>query len=320
MTFNDQIKRTSTLLLSLFFTAAALSGQTGDGGGHGSPSPYVYIKTCFQVLNITEDNLSFSILNNGTSFRINGVPISSLPTYFLIEEWDINGADVYNYNELSDADYSVYNHPTTGDELIEYNKQINGSWAVNNNLFHFDSEVTRIVFTEYRDDPNNPGQLVPGFKTTLNVRNPEDIFEAWRWNGSSSGAPPTEKCLEFNDFLLDVTNDLPGFCSNLSAGDITLTPPTPVGWPSNFSHAVQIKDFQNRTVPTPENYCEDKCSEMEAPPNHPEPVPCGCIEFDLEIILEPCDDANFPCPTLNFTIPLTICCTCDVRKDMGSND
>lgn len=56
---------------------------------------------------------------------------------------------------------------------------------------------------------------------------------------------------------------------------------------------------------------------------NPNPIPCGCITFDLEITIKPCDGMpSPPCEDkiLETIYPFTLCCSCVIRKNDIPND
>ncbi len=59
--------------------------------------------------------------------------------------------------------------------------------------------------------------------------------------------------------------------------------------------------------------CED-CYPLSAPHYYPNPVPCGCEEYNLEVTLTPCPTQLCP-PLLGILNEnVTICCSCDIRS------
>lgn len=70
------------------------------------------------------------------------------------------------------------------------------------------------------------------------------------------------------------------------------------------------------------NYCLDLITTTILPPgNYPNPVPLGCIEFDMEITLLPCEyyESDPNCPPLVLNKKINICCSCDIRPSNPNN-
>ena len=123
-----------------------------------------------------------------------------------------------------------------------------------------------------------------------------------------------KSCLTFNNYAFDLDfHGLEGLCvlprykltsKSLRPGYLGL----PVGWRTRW---IEIP-YDWPPIPA---HCanEPNGGHCTSPPHLPEPVPCRCINFDLDIILDPCGGNHILCPPIHLKKEVEICCSCDVR-------
>lgn len=123
-----------------------------------------------------------------------------------------------------------------------------------------------------------------------------------------------KSCLTFNNYAFDLDfHGLEGLCVlpeykltsksqkpdylGLPLGWYTRWIGTPYVWPNIPAHCAN----------------EPNGAHCTSAPHLPEPVPCRCIPFDLEIKLGSCGGHHIDCPPIHIKKEIEICCSCDVR-------
>lgn len=129
--------------------------------------------------------------------------------------------------------------------------------------------------------------------------------------------PKEGTCHTFSSFNFDVDVNLPGFCGNFLKGKLRLANPNSpnnMGLPPNW----QSQDLYKNDPVTfilPQNCADtltDPCIYVGNPP--PYPVPCRCVDFIMDFEIVPCTENEDICPNLLGSIPIKICCRCDMTR------
>jgi len=128
-----------------------------------------------------------------------------------------------------------------------------------------------------------------------------------------------KSCLTFDDYAFDLNFlNLDGMCV-IPTYKLTSKSQYPgyLGLPLNWESI----PFSSSTWPNIPANCanEPNGPECTANGNEPEPVPCKCINFDLEIKLDACNGDYIECPTIVINRDIKICCSCDVRPPVNNN-
>jgi hypothetical protein len=119
-----------------------------------------------------------------------------------------------------------------------------------------------------------------------------------------------DDCNRYNNFSLSAPISLPGFCGGIEFS--IKRKPENITDP-NAVNEVLLSGFSNLDLLALAPDCED-CYPLSAPHYYPNPVPCGCEEYNLEVTLTPCPTQLCP-PLLGILNEnVTICCSCDIRS------
>ncbi|MFT5157073.1 MAG: hypothetical protein ACI9NN_001093 [Bacteroidia bacterium] len=234
------------------------------------------------------------------------------PDYWHIERY--NGVDQwkpvdYLSSGLSNSVFNQVYDPASGKVLVEAIDHESSSQVFNSNVFDLgdDLEYPYIIFTPYHITPN-PNTLDPGNNTlTAHIKPPSELI--------TFKPGDDEECYNFNNMNVWKIHDIEGFCGFINGG-ISIAQPVPAGFDPSFSTTF---DFNNSfSLEEPLTHCDD-CIIATAPASNPDPVPCGCVKYTLEIRIEPCTEAPPGCEALEFTEEIQVCCRCDVREEFPND-
>ena len=230
--------------------------------------------------------------------------------YFRIQTFDQDGYELsYDYSGLVTSEFPLATHSRGGFDVVTASTVVGGNQIFNQEEFSFDTDVKSVLITPYHWTGSAPNQTLDptNYSATLNIKTGAEAF----------GFEPTNStCYTFDNFATTYSNILDGFCGEVS-GEVSIVPPVPPGWSSVFSQTFNIEG--NTDISTPVDYCITTCGNATAHYYEPDPVPCGCIDFNLDITILPCDAMSEVCPNYNFSIAIEICCTCDVRENPPGN-
>lgn len=269
---------------------------------------FIAVHSCYQTVVFDGPAKSFNMLES-TKYKFS-YPATSTVDYFRIQTYDANGFELtYDYNGLVTTDFPLAIHSTGGFTVVTASTVVGGSQIFNQELFSFDSDVKSVLITPYHWTGTAPNETLDpsNYTATFNLKTGAEAF---------SFEPTGNSCYTFDNFATSYSNILDGFCGTLSA-QVSIVPPVPAGWSPVFSQTIDLNGTTDITTPT--NYCLDECGNMTAPYYLPDPVPCECIDFKLDITVSPCTDMQSDCPDLDFSIDIEICCSCDVRENPPAN-
>lgn len=227
--------------------------------------------------------------------------------YWHFELWDWEGAGLV-------VDFDAMGLLRNGHhmylDMVSAKYYDNEVYHYNTNLFYLGDSVKSLTITPVAI---SGGVYSYGARIHIDLKTPQEAF---------TFESIDDNCFTFDDFSVVYSTILDNLCHPPDAR-LKSVPPSLPGW-QLYNEAVDWGS--SRTIPTPENFCPDECTGATAPYTTPDPVPCGCIPFELEITLYPCDEMPqveppqaFACPPLTFTVPLEICCECDVRETPPAN-
>ncbi len=280
-----------------------------------------FIESCYQKIDIASavgNPKKVLNLNGQTTFKFGqtGNPSSGvnlITDKIRIQVLDANGivGDLFNLGGGHSLSDGIFNWVWIGDSipLIEIKKNIEGAdYIVNPNVFTF-GNITGTIITTY--DQNNT------IRESINLEFVNNLEDAFAFSPGNSAS-----CYTFDPFKMEFSTVLDNLCEGV---DVKLN--IPFGSPASsfFSpnYSVSFNDLFGRysyfkttnltRTMNNGNWCE-QCNNIAAE-WVPEPVPCGCVDFDLHITLKSCKD----CPDLDLILSIPICCSCDIRSSLPQN-
>ncbi len=259
------------------------------------------------------DNPNFLNLGGTVQFFFTSLQSYTLTTgYMRIEVQDAigNWADITTVGlgqSLADTDYQWVTNTDGGETypVIKIKNQNGSSYDINPNFFTLGN------YKSVRLSTLGAINTTPTGSTKINLVN--SVEEAFVMN-PDDGA----NCYTFTPFSYNVNSILDNLCSP----DIDIKFQLPSGsmnagfFPPGWSVSKQLdndgdgSDFFN----TPNGTWCDQCIGVTAPYNAPNPVPCGCLNFEVVISIEPCNNAPTDCEPLEMSFQIEVCCSCDVRE------
>lgn len=311
------IKFTLAGFIVLLVTSTASFGQ----GTTGTTSSGYNIQSCYHVLNPSNSNPTLNVLNTG-GFKFNySNNAGARPDYVKIVTYDKSGVFMgFNYHSMGIADgtFHIAQHPVHGDLVAVMGYDVyEDLWVKNNNTFTFPEGAESVEITTYHWTGNVGQETLDesSYKLTFNLIDPSQAFSL----------DPTEQgCFTFDNFTIGYSHILDGFCGYLSNPKLSIAPPPPTGsgWNANFTQ--QLFFNTQTTINQPHwqggtSWCDDACTGVTAPHYISDPVPCGCVDFDVTVELTPCPTADADCPIVEIKLPISICCDCDVREISPQN-
>jgi hypothetical protein len=269
------------------------------------------LTNCFQTVDLdggTKNIIPFvdyQFLQTGASFY----------DLVSIEAFDINGIQTtFNYDGLTEPPFQLWlNVPisTPPDPAIVHKDAvelyINGQ--NNTGKFSFGNDVDYIVITPLNVDES--GNVFSTIPTTLQFTT---LLEAITFESEQS-------CFTFDNFKLNLDNILDGFC-----GDYHFDLKKHWSDIADPNDPANVHEDLNIGVETDLINFDDHCAEClgmsaEPPSVNPDPVPCGCRTFEIDLTIEPCP-AYLPedCDDLHIFTQIDICCECDIRSSEPSTN
>lgn len=304
-----------------FIVLLALSTLTYAQSPNGPTSIGYSLESCYHLLTPSNTNNTLNVLNVGAfNFKFSN-NAGARPDHIRIKMFDDNGNFIgYNYHEIGLADdvFTVTQHPDHGVlvSVVGFDV-VNAKWVINQNKMLFPENATTVEITAYHwtGDAGNQTLDPNNFKLRFNLFKAEDAFTLEPWE---------DDCFTFDNFNMRYTHILDGFCGSLSNPIITLIPPPPSGsgWNEDFTQQVFFNTLTNINQPHWQggvSWCDDACMDATAPHYITNPVTCGCVDFEVKVMLEPCPTGPADCPPVEIVLPLKICCDCDVRETAPQN-
>jgi hypothetical protein len=291
----------SLLILNLFSFA-----QEPTGG--------IRLVNCFQNVDVSSSG-AYNFLKG--DFRFDVIGTNSNLDYISIEAFDENGDLLQldpNWYGLYDSDLGyipkrivIQKETSSGFQYLTWKTALdmyvvpNGA---NNKWFSIPDEVSKLKIKTYTNVVDT--LHIEGTEIEMNFLSYEESLNLEINNGSS--------CLSYNNFNLDYSLNVSGFCGNLTSKIKTL--PNTIGEPE-FSQDYefgQTENLEHRAA-----HCAECLNVSALPyPVNPNPVPCGCRTYQLEVTYQACS-AMYPCPDVTFIKEISICCNCDVRSITNQN-
>lgn len=279
-----------------------------------------FLESCYQRIDFASSNSQTKfVFNDGTTnfnFGQIGSPSSgvNLRTDMIrIQVRDSNGllVDLLNLGRGLSLSDSIFNWVWIGDSvpLIEIKKDIGlPDYVVNTNSFTF-GDTESATITTYSGMTINE---------TVHISFINDLSSAFQTTPANSAS-----CYKFNPFSMDFSTLLDDLCEGVDI-ELSLPQNSPAAsyFPPNYSYTdngifgpFSVEKTINISDNIPfGNWCHDACYNIGAPPG-PEPVPCGCVDFNLKITLKSCKN----CPDLDVNTTIPICCSCDIRGPYPEN-
>jgi|GEM_PF-1976784 len=286
------------------------------------PSSIGYsLSSCFHTLTPNNTGKTLNVLNLGEFHFDYTSNAGAQPDFIRIRLYDNTGEVIgyeYEHMGLGDDIYNVSRHPDYGMLVAVHGLDVwKEKWLVNKNAFIFSDYVGSVEITMYHWTGDKGSRtLDPSlYQLKLNFVSPDEAFAP-----KSNNAP----CLTFDNFDLGIDQPLNGFCGRFRSPQLTPRRPIPDGSGWNPNNNYDVVFGQHISIPQPQtdngvSWCDDERTKQNASPTAPNPVPSGCINFDLKYELEPCANANANCPTVDIIKTISVCCTCDVRPIGPSN-
>jgi hypothetical protein len=308
------------LSAGLVFTLSAIVGVTNANTNFVTNG---FIKNCYQKVDLSQQGVTFNFLNIGGAgvfnFGSDGMPPhTGFKTEFIriqvMEYGSSSYQDLYTLGgglSLQDATFNWVNHTNNGltFPVIEMKKYTQGmDYVINTNSFTFGSyQSVKLTIIEQ----SNSHDINLNLFETLN-----EVITLVPSDGRT--------CFTFDPFSLDVSTILDGLCSGVGSGSsIKLTPSanspilpyltSPFPFIDEIGLSGLYKSDNSQLYIDNTTWC-DQCINMVAEWYLPDPVPCGCADFDLEFTLYPCVGSSSNCPPIVLTKTIQICCSCDIRS------
>jgi hypothetical protein len=308
------IKTFTTNFKAAFFTV--LFGSTiTTAFSQGTTSSGYSIESCYQIILPSNANPTLNVLRAGTfGFKYTN-NAGARPDQIRIKMYDQMGGFLgYDYHGIGIADdlFTVSLHPDHGVLVaVEGWDEWAGKWVVNRNSMIFPDDVATVEISTFHwtGDQGNQTLDESTRKLRFNLISLEDAFTLESQDGS---------CFTFDNFNVSISNMLDGFCGTLINPILSIAPPPPIGsgWSSTFTKSIPFHTPLAIDLPTNSNgltWCEEKCTDVTAPAHSTYPVPCGCVDFFVDLKLAPCPTSDADCPIIDLRIPISVCCDCDVR-------
>jgi hypothetical protein len=295
----------SILFSGILFITTNLSMAQGANGG-------LTINNCYQFLNVDDPTEDFNVLkgqklwfNYAENYWPKALSIKTVDVNNVEKVWSVED---YNGSGLK-GDYPYWFHPYTTDEGLDVVplKRYSGSaegYIKNRYAFSVGEDVKTIELKIWGFPENGEEHLLE-HKVTMDVLSIEEAF--------SFTNPLNESCFTFENFHVNLSSVLDGFCGD-AIGYLWQVPP--LANPNNQIDPIKLEFKEPISLSTLDGYCES-CINATASSSLPEPVPCGCSNFSIDINIKPCQSTEprpIECPDLNFSLPIDICCDCDVRN------
>ena len=295
----------NTWLLTMFVGHAFSQG----------PLAHPRLQTCFQLLEFDGLNQNKNILRSSSYQFLYTANAAVNPDYWRIEVYDVNGLPMTtNYVDMGLDDglfWPVINVPGIG-KIVKAQRESNGEWITNNEVFHFDGDVEYVTITsiQYKEFPPNSGNWIYQEESNylhLSMKEAGEVIDLRNNSG--------EGCYTFSNFnfALTISESLEGFCGSFGEVCLELTQyPLPVHSPYPYKRCAMLTENPNNLFAF-DDFCMENCGDAIAPYYIQDPVPCGCMKFSLSAIIEPCIEAPEDCESAEILFDLNICCDCDVR-------
>jgi hypothetical protein len=286
---------------------------------------YPQLENCWQKITVEKNgqNSPYYLLKNNKGKAEFKITHSGNPTsfrYFQIWQKYIgsNTGKILDWNSLTDSGYEwkYFNVGFPGDTAKKYPVIINGpvastDWKTRNISLDLDN------FDEFRLNLFSENQAYPGGPFVINPIVSNVLLKFVDIADYMTIKPKEGTCHTFSSFNFDVDVNLPGFCGNFLKGKLRLANPNSpnnMGLPPNW----QSQDLYKNDPVTfilPQNCADtltDPCIYVGNPP--PYPVPCRCVDFIMDFEIVPCTENEDICPNLLGSIPIKICCRCDMTR------
>jgi hypothetical protein len=322
-TSNKQQATSNKLKLCLIFIFTLFCGNS-FGQGPNPPGGSYWIENCYQEGEIntlitrefkmwTETNY-IEIIPRDHSGNI--LPLFNAITWSLV---DYDTIQQNGYGFFSDLPFATYIEETESwvyssiEAFLTFNTE-NGDFS---DWFSFSEEVKTVTINLL--NWNGILGAYTGNPIEINFEDPEDLINV----------TIPEECQTLDDFVFFATHNIEGLCEPL-VYNMILPNHIPNSSSTNNKKIFPFSGspFQeSNSLEYYEDYCYNECFDPHLPEYplslNPNPIPCGCITFDLEITIKPC--SHMPSPPcedkiLETTYPFTLCCSCDLRFDDTPND
>jgi hypothetical protein len=294
-----------------FFLPNVLKSQALPG--------YLEVSTCFQTItDVNGKNIkllksngqrSFKVRSAGGTGAVYGVMIDGLDpddyfvspnlgtTYELVRQSLLDSLDYpmvyWNFPQAADGSLVFTLDPSTVSNIVNITIIKEQLVFINGQPSGF-RYVAQEFDIEFVDDEDIEMDIVPS-------------------NGKT--------CLRFDDYSFDLNFfGLEGLCVR---PDYKLTSnnalnPGYLGLPLNWTSGEFTPTNGWPVIPV-NCTSEPNGPECATVPNMPEPVPCKCVDFNLQIELYSCTGDYIDCPPILLNKLIKICCLCDVRPPNNNN-
>lgn len=295
------------------FIAGLILNVDANALAQGQSIVYPQIASCFQLITTGGGNNNFKVLRGQKfQFKYGGDP--SLASEFIrIRTLDNYGNihDNFPYFESGIRDGQFHRTVFVNGGFVVTGSVFDpttNSFVLNENIFEINESINKLVidFLFVIDNNGIPEIEESAFRTTIELVDEEDAI-----NFSPAGS----SCYTFDAFALNIMPKIDGFCGKYS--QVKLSPNSPnQGW-SEQEIQGPLLDLA-REIQTKAGWC-DECDQLNAPAGLPDPVKCGCKEFDIELTIEPCTyqfnglEPLENCDPIEIKKSINICCDCDKR-------
>ncbi len=293
--------------------AALVLLTNSDVMAQGQSMVYPQIASCFQIITTGGGNNTYQVLRGQKfQFKFGGDP-SLAPEFIRIRTVDQNGTTQDNFPYFESGLRNGEFHRTVfvnGGFVVTgsvFDPETN-SFVLNENIFEINESINKLVvdFLFVIDNNGIPEIEESALSTNIELVDVQDAIEF---------SPANTSCYTFDAFALNLMPNLNGFCGKYS--NVKLSPNAPYqGW---SEQQIEGPLFNlAREIQTKEGWCDD-CNQLDAPASVPDPVKCGCKEFNLELTVEPCSyqfnglEPLDNCDPITITKSIDICCDCDKR-------
>ena len=293
--------------------AALVLLTNSDVMAQGQSMVYPQIVSCFQIITTGGGNNTYQVLRGQKfQFKFGGDP-SLAPEFIRIRTVDQNGTihDNFPYFESGIRDGQFHRTVFVNGGFVVTGSVFDpatNSFVLNENIFEINESINKFVidFLFVIDNNGIPEIEESAFRTTIELVDEEEAI-----NFSPAGS----SCYTFDAFALNIIPKIDGFCGKYSG--VKLSPNSPnQGW-SEQEIPGPLLDLA-REIQTKAGWCDD-CDQLDAPAGLPDPVKCGCKEFDIELTIEPCTyqfnglEPLENCDPIEIKESINICCDCDKR-------
>jgi hypothetical protein len=230
------------------------------------------------------------------AFDVNGNPI----TLDLVEIGLTDGV-TYPVSEV------LYDPLVGGSYLVDM-IDLNWNSIFNQNRIFLPANVDVLIIRELTMGSNGEYFTYSGESMELNFMEMDDAFTFGQISTRD------DNCVTFDNFSYALDIDLYGFCGNINLILKNPADNSEINLGSSTSGTPTLPDTWNDHCPGPEQV-------IFVQPRPNVPVPWGCKDFFLDLVVTPCE--NLPgyehCENIEISKEIEICCSCDIRQPLDAH-